>query len=102
NTGMTAAVTDVRASRTDRGATSDGMPSPAGSPAADPQLDDELRQLIHEVKTTRRTVKNQLGQARLTNQFLAALEERLQAFQARLELTAQEAQNNGSSEEADV
>lgn len=101
---MTAAVTDVRASRTDRGATSDGMPSPAGSPAADPPtaLDNELQQLIHDVKTTRRTVKNQLGQARLTNQFLAALEERLHAFQARLELTAQEAQNNGSSEEADV
>lgn len=101
---MTAAVTDVRDSRTDRGATSDGVPSPAGSPAADPQtaLNDELKQLIHDVKTTRRTVKGQLGQARLTNQFLAALEERLSAFQARLELTAQEAQTDDSSEEDDV
>jgi hypothetical protein len=65
---------------------------------------EQLSELQQAVKQTKRTVKGLMGQMRVTTQFLADLEERLdQALAAgRLEPTAQEAQHDHERQKATV
>lgn len=58
---------------------------------------DELAELHLLIRQTRRTVKSLLSQARAANQFLARLDEHLEATRPH---TAPEAQSNGSQERA--